>query len=54
MQEFCREVGIPYALYGFVDGNEKVIGRLGEVGRQAAILTKCQQAIVEKPDFGMH
>ncbi|MCJ1330985.1 hypothetical protein MMC10_007672 [Thelotrema lepadinum] len=54
VQEFCREVGIPYALYGFVDGNEKVIGRLGEVGRQAAILTKCQQAIVEKPDFGMH
>ena len=54
VQEFCREVGIPYALYGFVDGNKEVIGRLSEVGRQAAILAKCQQTIAEKPDFGIH
>ena len=54
VQEFCREVGIPYALYGFVDGNKEVISRLSEVGRQAAILAKCQQTIAEKPDFGMH
>ena len=45
VQEFCREVKIPYALYGFVDGNKEVIGRLGEVGRQAAILAQCQQTI---------
>lgn len=45
VMEFCREVKIPYALYGFIDGNKEVIGRLGEVGRQAAILAQCQQTI---------
>lgn len=44
--EFCRDVGIPYALYGFSDGNKAVIGRLSEVSRQAAILAKCQQAVI--------
>ena len=48
VQEFCQEVGIPYALYGFVDGNKEVISRLGEVGRQAAILARCQKSIAEK------
>ncbi|KAG8424287.1 hypothetical protein J3458_001093 [Metarhizium acridum] len=43
--EFCRDVGIPYALYGFSDGNKAVIGRLSEVSRQAAILAKCQQTV---------
>ena len=54
VQEFCKEVGIPYALYGFVEGNREVIGRLGEVGRQAAVLAKCQRSLAEKPGFGMH
>jgi sphingolipid 8-(E)-desaturase len=54
VQAFCKEVDIPYALLGFVEGNKDVIGRLGEVGRQAAMLAKCQQAISELPDFGMH
>ncbi|KAJ9648979.1 hypothetical protein H2199_000892 [Coniosporium tulheliwenetii] len=54
VQEFCNEVSIPYALYGFVDGNKEVIGRLGEVTRQAAILAECQRAIVQSGDFGMH
>jgi delta8-fatty-acid desaturase len=45
VQEFCNEVGIPYALYGFVDGNKQVIGRLAEVARQAAILKKCQSVL---------
>jgi len=47
VQEFCQEVEIPYALYGFVDGNKEVIGRLGEVGRQAAILAQCQKTTSE-------
>lgn len=51
VQEFCSEVGIPYALYGFVDGNKVVIGRLGEVGRQAAILAKCQKTVAERGDI---
>lgn len=46
VQGFCDEVGIPYALYGFVDGNKEVLGRLGEVARQAAILKKCQGAVM--------
>lgn len=45
VQEFCDEVGIPYALYGFADGNKQVIGRLADVSRQAAILAKCQKAL---------
>ncbi|KAI0388376.1 fatty acid/sphingolipid desaturase [Xylariaceae sp. FL0594] len=45
VQDFCVEVGIPYALYGFVDGNKMVVGTLAEVSRQAAILAKCQQVI---------
>jgi sphingolipid 8-(E)-desaturase len=51
VQEFCTDVGIPYALYGVVDGSKQVIGRLGEVGRQAAILTKCQKTIAERGDI---
>ena len=47
VQEFCREVGIPYALYGFVDGNKEVIGRLGDIGRQAAILAQCQAHVAQ-------
>lgn len=43
VQEFCNDVGIPYALYGFVDGNKTVIGRLAEVSRQASILAECQK-----------
>ncbi|GAP89825.1 putative fatty acid desaturase [Rosellinia necatrix] len=50
VQDFCDEVGIPYALYGFVDGNKMVVGTLGEVSRQAAILAKCQQVIAASGD----
>ena len=49
VQGFCQEVGIPYALYGFVDGNKEVIGRLGDVGKQAAILAECQKTVASKP-----
>ncbi|CAK7274345.1 hypothetical protein SEPCBS119000_006121 [Sporothrix epigloea] len=47
IQDFCNEVQIPYALYGFVDGNKEVLGRLADVSRQAAILAQCQRAIIE-------
>ena len=50
VQEFCSDVGIPYALFGFVDGSKEVIGKLGEVGQQAAILAKCQRTIAERGD----
>jgi delta8-fatty-acid desaturase len=51
VQEFCNDVSIPYALYGFVDGNKEVVSRLGEVSRQAAILAKCQKVIAERGDI---
>ena len=44
VMEFCKVTGIPYALYGFYEGNVHVIGRLGEVGKQARILSECQKA----------
>ncbi|KAI1207395.1 fatty acid desaturase [Annulohypoxylon truncatum] len=50
VQEFCNDVGIPYALYGFVDGNKQVVGTLAEVSRQAAILAKCQKVISDSDD----
>jgi delta8-fatty-acid desaturase len=54
VQDFCQDVNIPYALYGFVDGNKQVIGRLGEVARQAAILAECQRTMAASKDFGLH
>ena len=54
VQDFCSEVGIPYALYGFVDGNKEVIGRLGDVAKQARILAACQKSILESADYEMH
>ena len=54
VQDFCKEVRIPYAIYGFVDGNKEVIGRLADVGRQAAILAECQKTLAKQKDFGMH
>ena len=48
VQKFCSDVGIPYALYGFVDGNKQVIGKLSEVGRQAAILAQCQKSLAKE------
>ncbi|KAI5806260.1 fatty acid desaturase-domain-containing protein [Geopyxis carbonaria] len=54
VMEFCKDVGIPYAIYGFYDGNKEIIGHLGEVGRQARVLAACQASITEKADYGHH
>jgi len=51
VQKFCKETGIPYALYGFVDGNREVIGKLGEVAKHASVLAECQRHVVGKPVF---
>jgi len=51
---FCEDVGIPYALYGFVDGNKEVLGKLGEVARQAAVLRECQRSLALKGDLHGH
>ncbi|KAK8162172.1 fatty acid desaturase [Phyllosticta citrichinensis] len=54
VMDFCDDVRIPYGLYGFADGNRKVIGRLGDVARQATILAACQRSMAESGDFGLH
>jgi delta8-fatty-acid desaturase len=54
VQEFCNEVDIPYALYGFVDGNKQVIGKLADVARQAAIFAECQRTLAAEGDYGFH
>ena len=54
VQEFCKEVGIPYALYGFVNGNKQVIGRLADVGRQAKILAECHKTMASSGDLASH
>jgi delta8-fatty-acid desaturase len=54
VQEFCNEVEIPYALYGFVDGNKQVIGKLADVARQAAIFAECQRTLAAEGDYGLH
>jgi delta8-fatty-acid desaturase len=45
VMEFCEDVEIPYALYGFQEGNEKVIGHLGEIAQQARVLAECQRSM---------
>lgn len=52
--EFCQEVGIPYAYYGFAQGNQQVIGRLAEVSRQASILAKCQRTVAKEGTIHIH
>lgn len=54
VQEFCDEVDIPYALYGFVDGNKQVVGKLADVARQAAIFAECQRTMAAEGDYGLH
>jgi sphingolipid 8-(E)-desaturase len=51
IEEFCEETGIPYALYGFVHGNQAVLGKLGEVSQQAAILAKCQASMMQSGEY---
>ena len=41
VREFCEEVGIKYVIFGFVEGNKEVIGRLGEVAKQARMMKEC-------------
>ncbi|KAH7410210.1 fatty acid desaturase-domain-containing protein [Phaeosphaeria sp. MPI-PUGE-AT-0046c] len=54
VQEFCDEVDIPYALYGFVDGNKQVVGKLADVARQAAIFAECQRTMAAEGDYGLY
>jgi delta8-fatty-acid desaturase len=43
VMKFCDEVAIPYTIYGFVDGNKEVLGRLGEIGQQVKVWEDCRR-----------
>ncbi|RFU27331.1 hypothetical protein B7463_g8997, partial [Scytalidium lignicola] len=54
VKEFCKEVGIEYTIYGFVDGNKVVLSRLGEISKQVKILAACQKHMVETGESGLN
>lgn len=54
VKEFCADVDIPYAVFTFLSGNKKVIGKLGDVARQASILEDCRKACAKHGVFTDH
>ncbi|KAI1609985.1 fatty acid desaturase-domain-containing protein [Exophiala viscosa] len=44
VKEFCEDTGIPYVIYGFTEGNQKVISRLGDVAKQVKVFEECRKA----------
>jgi delta8-fatty-acid desaturase len=48
---WARENGVKYEVYGFVECNGRVLGRLEEVGRQARILGEAHRSVVEKGEW---
>lgn len=45
--DFCKEVGLPYSIYGFGKGNEVVISKLSEIGKQCSIMLDCTKKMKE-------
>ena len=54
VQEFCEETGIPYTIYGFSKGNEKVLGRLADISDQLAMLGQCHDYMAKTGESGLH
>ncbi|CAG8020155.1 unnamed protein product [Penicillium olsonii] len=52
--EFCRDTGIPYAIFTFYDGNKEVISRLGDVAKQVRLMEECRKSIAEAGVFSDH
>ncbi|KAJ5252110.1 hypothetical protein N7489_002520 [Penicillium chrysogenum] len=52
--EFCRDTGIPYAIFTFYDGNKEVISRLGDVAKQVRLMEECRKSIAEDGVFSHH
>ncbi|KAJ5520251.1 Fatty acid/sphingolipid desaturase [Penicillium fimorum] len=52
--EFCRDTGIPYAIFTFYDGNKEVISHLGEVAKQVRLMEECRKSISEGGVFSDH
>ena len=54
VKRFCSEVGIPYVIFGFAQGNKEVIGRLGEVAGQLRVLEECRKVAAKDYIEGHH
>ncbi|KAJ5220421.1 hypothetical protein N7468_009625 [Penicillium chermesinum] len=52
--EFCKETGIPYAIFTFYDGNKQVIGKLGDVAKQLRLMEECRRSIAQDGVFSHH
>ncbi|KAA8647208.1 hypothetical protein EYZ11_006855 [Aspergillus tanneri] len=46
--EFCKDTGIPYAIFTFYDGNKEVLGKLGDVAKQLRLLEECRKSCAEQ------
>ncbi|KFY20155.1 hypothetical protein V491_03943 [Pseudogymnoascus sp. VKM F-3775] len=53
VREFCKDVGIEYTIFGFVDGNKVVLSRLGDIAKQVEIMVACQKHNVETGDMSI-
>lgn len=42
---FCEKVGLKYSIYGFGKGNEIVIGKLAEIGKQCSIMLEATRKL---------
>jgi delta8-fatty-acid desaturase len=54
VKEFCRDLGIPYVIFGFTRGNKEVISRLGEVADQLRVLEECRKVAAKDLIEGRH
>ncbi|KAG7898319.1 hypothetical protein KL935_004469 [Ogataea polymorpha] len=43
--DFCRETGLRYSIYGFVDGNNKVLLHMENIGKQVKIMQDCLRSM---------
>ncbi|KAK9472624.1 fatty acid desaturase-domain-containing protein [Dipodascopsis tothii] len=46
--KFCEAVGIEYRIYGFAGGSKEVIGKLGQIAKQASIMAECNRHMVDE------
>ncbi|KAH0845955.1 hypothetical protein AYO21_01373 [Fonsecaea monophora] len=48
VREFCKDTGLPYAIYGFTKGNMEVLSRLEEVAKQVRVFEECRKVCAKE------